>query len=257
MSTFRRCATGLIFLLNILPFIANAQGEGGLQVASAAWKPYTGNDLPSLGLANDLVHTALRRAGYTPYVTIEPWQRVLEGAKLGVYDVITTPWYSDERNEFLDYSEPYLQNRIVFVQKQGSKFDYQEFSDLKSMLIGVVTDYAYDERFNQSRTLTKISERHLIQNLLKLVQGRIDLTLDDELVLKYEINQFMPNRMKELEFLPKPLAVQGLHIGVSRENPDHAKIVAGFNKAIAEMKQDGTFQKILDKHKAYIENPVQ
>jgi polar amino acid transport system substrate-binding protein len=92
---------------------------------------------------------------------------------------------------------------------------------------------------------------------LKLTQGRIDLTLDDSRVLEYEINQFMPNRRNDLVFLSKPLAVQGVRIGVSRQNPDHEKIVAAFNKAMEEMKKDGTYQKIIDKHKAYIETPVQ
>jgi polar amino acid transport system substrate-binding protein len=125
------------------------------------------------------------------------------------------------------------------------------------MMIGVVVDYAYDERFNGDRNLIKIAERHLIQNLLKLTQGRIDLTLDDSRVLDYEINQFMPNRRSELVYLSKPLAIQGIRIGVSRENPEHAQIVADFNKAMAEMKKDGTYKKIIDKHKAYIEKPVQ
>jgi polar amino acid transport system substrate-binding protein len=42
--------------------------------------------------------------------------------------------------------------------------------------------------------------------------------------------------------------VRGVNIGVSRKNPDHAKIVADFDKAIAAMKQDGTYGRILEKH---------
>jgi len=55
--------------------------------------------------------------------------------------------------------------------------------------------------------------------------------------------------MAKLEILEKPLAVRGVNIGVSRKNPDHEKIVADFNKAIATMKQDGTYARILQKHK--------
>jgi polar amino acid transport system substrate-binding protein len=47
-----------------------------------------------------------------------------------------------------------------------------------------------------------------------------------------------------------------VHIGVSRENPAHAQIVADFDKAIAAMKQDGSYAKIVAKHKAYIEKPA-
>ena len=133
---------------------------------------------------------------------------------------------------------------------------FESLADLKGLMVGIVQDYAYDDAFNQSRDIIKIPERNLIQNLLKLTQGRIDLTLDDELVLQYEINRYMPNSISELEFLPKPLAVRGIHIGVSRENPDHAKIVAAFDKAIQEMKKDGSFDSIVAKHNIYITKPA-
>ena len=142
------------------------------------------------------------------------------------------------------------------MKKKGIDFEFNDFNDLKGMMIGIVQDYAYDEEFNQSYQLTKISERNLIQNLLKLKQGRLDLAVDDELVLLYEINQYMPNSMQEFEFLPKPLAVRGVHIGVSRENPNHEKIAAAFDKAIEAMKKDGSYDKIIQKHYAYIKKPA-
>ncbi len=225
-------------------------------VHSGAWPPYADEGLPQQGLAVDLVTTALQRAGHQVVVRVDSLDRILEGGKLGVYDVFATPWYSDERNRYLAFSEPYLESRIRFIKRKNKKLEFNNFGDLKGVMIGVVKDYAYDDTFNESRNLIKISERNLIQNLLKLTQNRLDLTLDDELVLQYEINQYMPNSMKELEMLPKPLAVRGVHIGVSRENPAHAKIVADFDKAIAAMRQDGSYDKIVAKHKAYIEKPA-
>ena len=225
-------------------------------VHSGKWPPYADAGLPGQGLGVEIVTTALKRAGYTTYMRIDSLDRILEGGSLGVYDVFATPWYSDARNQYLMFSEPYLESYIRFIKKKDKDFTYESFGDLKGMMIGIVQDYAYDEEFNDSRDLIKISERNLIQNLLKLTQGRIDTTLDDELVLQYEINQYMPNSMKELEFLPKPLAVRGIHIGVSRENPDHEKIVAAFNKAIKEMKKDGSYDTIVSKHHIYIKKPA-
>ena len=225
-------------------------------VHSGAWPPYSDAGLPQHGLAIDLVTTALQRAGHQPVVRVDSLERILEGGKIGVYDVFATPWYSDDRNQYLAFSEPYLESRIRFIKRKDKKLEFNNFGDLKGLMIGVVKDYAYDDTFNESRDLIKISERNLIQNLLKLTQNRLDVTLDDELVLQYEINQYLPNSMQELQMLPKPLAVRGIHIGVSRENPAHAQIVADFDKAIAAMKQDGSYAKIVAKHKAYIEKPA-
>ena len=247
----------LTTLLLVLGIVSHAASAEGLNVVySGKWPPYADASLPEQGLGVDLVTTALQRAGYDTFLNIDSLDRILEGGKLGVYDVFATPWYSDERNEYLYYSKPYLQSYIRFVKKKGSDFEFNDFNDLSGMMIGIVQDYAYDEEFNQSRQLIKIGERNLIQNLLKLKQGRLDLVVDDELVLLYEINQYMPNSMQQFEFLPKPLAVRGIHIGVSRENPNHAKIAAAFDKAIEEMKKDGSYDKIIHKHYAYIKKPA-
>jgi len=255
MNKTLRWITGLSLLLGVFCQVASAENLN--VVHSGKWPPYADAGLPQQGLAIELVMTALKRAGYTPVVNIDSLDRILEGGKLGVYDVFATPWFSEERNQYLYYSEPYLESYIRFIKKKDKKFDFESFADLKGMMIGIVADYAYDETFNQSRDLIKISERNLIQNLLKLTQGRIDLTLDDELVLQYEINQYMPNSMAELQLLPKPLAVRGIHIGVSRENPDHEKIAAAFDKAIAAMKKDGSYDLIVSKHYIYIKKPAQ
>jgi len=243
------------FLLLSLMFVQSALALDLTVVHSGTWPPYSAEELPQQGLAIDLVVTALKRAGYNPQLRVDSLDRILEGGKIGVYDVFATPWYSDERNEYLAFSEPYLETYIRFIKRKDKKFEFNSFADLKGMMIGVVKDYAYDDEFNQSRGLIKISERNLIQNLLKLNQGRIDLTLDDELVLQYEINRYLPNSADKFELLAKPLAVRGVHIGVSREHPDHAKIVAAFDKAIADMKKDGTYDKIVETHKAYIAQP--
>ena len=113
----------------------------------------------------------------------------------------------------------------------------------------MIKGYAYDEDFNQSPTIEKVSAGNLEKNLRKLIAREVDLTLDDERVLRYEIKRSMPDSMARLEIVKKPLVVRGVNIGVSRNNPDHAKIVADFDNAIAGMKQDGTYEEILKKHR--------
>jgi polar amino acid transport system substrate-binding protein len=254
MNNLLQRLTGLVLLACLIPAHTLA---GDLNVVhSGKWPPYSDASLPGQGLAVEIVTTALKRAGYTPYLRIDSLDRILEGGALGVYDVFATPWYSDSRNQYLDYSKPYLESEIRFIKRKDSKLDFQSLADLKGVMVGTVQDYAYDQAFTAARDIVRIPERNLVQNLLKLTQGRIDLTLDDERVLRYEINRYMPNSMEKLEFLPKPLAVRGIHIGVSRENPQHAEIVAAFDKAIAAMKKDGSFDAIVARHNEYIKKPA-
>jgi polar amino acid transport system substrate-binding protein len=247
MNKLTNCLAGL--LLSVVTLAHTAMASDLKLVHSGNWPPYTGEHLPEQGLAIDLVTTALKRAGYSPQISIDSLERILEGSKSGVYDVFATPWYTMDRDQYLNFSQPYLESYIRFIKRKDTPFEYTGFDDLEGLTIGVIKDYAYDEDFNQSPAIEKVSVNSLLENLKQLMEKQIDLTLDDERVLRYEINRFMPDNMATLEILEKPLVVRGVNIGVSRKNPDHAKIVADFNNAIAAMKQDGTYDKILQQHK--------
>ena len=219
-------------------------------VHSGSWPPYADEDLPEQGLAIDLVTTALKRAGYNPQVKTASLKQILEGSKTGIYDVFATPWYTMDRDQYLDFSQPYLQSSIHFIKRKDTPFEYTKFDDLEGMTIGVIENYAYEEDFNEAKAIDKVSASSLTENLQMLVDRKVDLTLDDERVLRYTISQSMPQSMVMLDVIAKPLAMRGINIGVSRQNPDHAMIVSRFNKAIAEMNEDGTHDMIVQKHKA-------
>ena len=224
-------------------------------VHSGSWPPYADAELPEQGLAIDLVTTALKRTGYNPLVKTASLSQILEGSKTGLYDVFATPWYTMDRDQYLDFSQPYLESSINFVKRTDNPFEYTRFDDLEGTTVAVVKNYAYDEDFRDAAAIEKVSTGSLAENLRKLVDKEVDLTLDDELVLRYTLNRSMPQSMAAVEILAKPLAVRGVNIGVSRKNPDHAKIVAGFNSAIDGMKKDGTYDRIVQKHRDYIDQP--
>ncbi len=248
---------GIPVLIAALLFVPVASAaDKALRVAANTWPPYVDESLGGSGLAMEIVSTAFERAGYPIRVYIQSWPRTLEGARVGVYDVIAAAWYSDERAATLAFSKPYFHNEIRFLKRKGADIHYRQLSDLKGLLIGVVRDYAYGEAFNHSPDLVRVGANHVIQNLLRLMQGRIDLTLGDELVLRYQMKAFMPNAMQNLEFLPKPLERKGLHIAVSKENPAHQRIVADFDKALAQMRADGTWQRIVDSHVEHLGGAV-
>ena len=87
-------------------------------------------------------------------------------------------------------------------------------------------------------------------HLVRLVNGEADLAVGDEWVLRHEIKQYLRSSAGQLELLPRPLDVRDLHIAVSRQHPRHERIIADFDAAIAAMREDGTFQKIIDSHVA-------
>lgn len=237
----------LALLLTLLAG-ASASAEH-LRLAGDAWPPFTDQSLADNGLAVDLVSTALRRAGYTSEYVEVPWARVLRGLEQGDYDVIAAAWYSAERTRFGLFSEPYLVNRIRFLKRKGADpQQYSSLADLRPYSIAVVRGYSYSPAFDQEQGLTKVPVLEFGMGARMLAAGRVQLTLEDELVAQHHLKRELKEVQNALEFLPEPLSESPLHILVRRSHPQHQQIVEDFNRAIAQMRADGTYQRIYQRH---------
>ncbi len=76
---------------------------------------------------------------------------------------------------------------------------------------------------------------------------RIDLTLEDELVAKSTLSGAGMN-LDDFEFTSNALSVNPLHVTSGLANPNNAEYIDAFNKGLAEIKSNGTFDKILAKY---------
>lgn len=243
----------LFMIAFVLPYTAampaHAQEQRSkLRVAGSPWPPYIDQKLPNMGLSIDLVASIFERAGYDTVITLETWPRTLEGVHIGAHDVIAAAWYTPARNQIFKFSDPYFENKILFIKRKGTKLHFDTLNDLRNVDIGIVDGYAYDEKFDNDNKIRKVKNNYVIYNLIELHYGKTDLTLGDQWVIRHELAKYLSNAIEELEFLPKPLAKRELHIAVSRTRPDHEKIVAAFNRSLREMKRDGSYQTIIDKH---------
>ncbi len=237
---------------NLIPFVfllCFSQLVSALSIVAKEETPYIGNDLPEKGLSIEIINTAFERAGYKTNVVFESWPRAYEGAFIGVYDVLGSVWRTDEREKDFAFSEPYLFHDIKFIKRKADTYiKFNTLNDLDSLIIGTIKGYAYRDDFMWARNFIRLQQNYLIQNLLFLTQEKIDMTVGDVRKIRYEINKYMKTNMKDLEFLPKSLIKRGVHMAVSKSNPQHKEIIAKFNKALKAMKNDGTYKSIMKKY---------
>jgi len=218
-------------------------------VAAKEELPYFGRNLPGQGLSAEIVKTALERAGYSPSFVFKTWSNTYEGAQIGVYDIVGSIWYTEERAKEFAFSKPYLFHEIKFIKRKADQaITFDTLDDLDGLIIGTVKGYAYRDDFLRSKKFIRMQRNHLLQNLNALALGEIDLTLGDARKIRYLLNEYMKESMEKLEMLPKPLIRRGTHIAVTRSNPKHEEIISGFNKALQAMKADGSYDRIIEKH---------
>ncbi|MET1079963.1 MAG: transporter substrate-binding domain-containing protein [Pseudomonas sp.] len=237
-----------VWLLGLLLFLANGAWAERLRLVADLWPPFSDQALLNGGLATDLVRTALARAGYTTEYAQVPWARALHGVEIGSYDVLINAWFSEERTRIGQFSSPYLTNRIRLLKRKNTLIDFNSLADLRPFEIAVVRNYAYDPGFDNDTQLRKVPVASFGSAARMLHAGRVSLTLEDEYVARYYLSRETPQVREDLEFLPKALSENGLHILVSHVHPGHRKIVEGFNRALQEMKADGSYAAMLKTH---------
>lgn len=234
-----------LLLLMSLPALAAAES---LRLVADPWPPFTDQRLPGNGLASDLVEQALERAGYRTHYAEVPWERAVLGLKRGDYDVLINAWYSVERTRFGHFSQPYLINRIRFLQRKGGDIRFQRLADLYPHSIAVVRGYAYSKAFDNDPDLHKVGVSSFEIAARMLNAGRVELTLEDELVARHQLGRNLSALRDGLEFLPQPLSENGLHILVRLSHPQHKAIVERFDAAIQSMREDGSYAATFRRH---------
>jgi len=211
--------------------------------------PYCGQALPNFGFSNDLVVQAMGRTGHKVTVVFVPWARALSGAMDGYYDILPSVWYSPERGNALLFSEPYVVSRLVFVTRKDSPFDYTRLEDLAGKTVGIVNGYEYGKAFRTSTLFTRDVANSTVLNLTRVAAGRIDLTVEDELTLRYLFKTTALDLANRLVLSRGALSEQEMHMAVSKKRVDAGRLVADFNQGLAQMKQDGSYDALLVVHK--------
>ncbi|MFJ4452274.1 substrate-binding periplasmic protein [Pseudomonas sp. NPDC089392] len=238
------CVLGLLAVMLATP----APGHDKLRLVADNWPPFTDASLPGGGLATSIVTTALARAGYTSAFEEAPWARALLGVSEGRYDVLINAWYNDSRARIGHFSTAYLSNRVRLLQRKGEAVRYKRQSDLYPYSIAVVRDYAYSSEFDGDTRLHKVPVSNFSSAVRMLAAGRVNLAVEDEYVARYSL-QREPQAVREgVVLVEPPLAENTLHILVSLKHPEHERIVEGFERAVAAMKADGSYARLLHQH---------
>lgn len=234
-------------LIGLLLLTQSAAAEK-LRLVADSWPPFSDASLVNGGLATDIVSTALARAGYASDFEQVPWARALLGVGEGRYDVLVNAWYTEERTKLGQFSGEYLLNRVRFLKRKDAPIEYNNLQQLHTYPIAVVRGYAYSPAFDEDVSLQKVPVHSFAMAVRMLAADRVKLTLEDEYVARYYLAREPAKVRNAVEFLPKPLSENSLHILVSLKHPHHEQIVAGFDREIAEMKADGSYERLMKEH---------
>jgi polar amino acid transport system substrate-binding protein len=241
-----RAAVQLVLCSLLLSAAARAAESGEpLRLGADVWPPFTDVE-GKARVAIDLVHEALRRGGFTATTEVRTdFSDVVEALRSGELDGSPGLWQSPEREAFLLFSRPYLENRLVLVGLKGSDIGATSLADLADKRVAVVATYAYGETVRATEGPRFVEGGSDGDNLQSLLRGEVDYVLADELLVHHLFAQYEAKAQRLLQFGTRPLATRSLHFALRRDHPKAAQIVAAFDTQIRRMITDGSYNRIL------------
>ena len=215
-------------------------GAGVLRLGATPWVPFTAEQ-GQPRVASYVVEQALERAGYKVESNIVPDGELTPALQSGRFDGSEALWESEDRQAFLLYSEPYLENRLLLVGRKGSDVSARSFAELAGKRIAIVEGYAYGHELESAKEPVFVRVKNAQENLKAVLSGEVDYCLLDALVVEFLFEQHPKKASEGLEIGRTPLVRRTLHFAVRKALPEAATIIKRFNEVIGEMVRDGTY----------------
>ena len=197
-----------------------------------------------VGFDIDLAAEAAKRLGVAAEFKPINWSNKEQEITSGNIDMIWNGLdITNEREEYMIFSKPYMDDRQILLVKEDSDFDIHSEYDLEGKIVGTQAGSTSDDYINRNLKLKKslagykaYTKFHEVIDALK--NGEIEIIVCDELIARYEMNK-SPDLFKIIDVKIGMITETG--IGFRKDNTELRDKV---QKTFDEMIKDGTAQKI-------------
>ena len=228
--------------------------DGGLPqivVGSDTYPPYIylNNDGIPAGIDVEIATEAFRRMGYSTQFEPIDWEQKTTLVESGAIDCIWGCFSMEGREALYHWAGPYMVSRQVVAVNDDSGI--QSLSDLAGKTIAVQSTGKPEEIFLESgepdipqfEDIISLEDRSVQYATLDC--GYVDAIAAHETT----ILQYMADYGADFRILEEPLLITG--IGAAFSVNDHRRLVRQRNDTVAQMRQDGTMQEIVDRYLEY------
>jgi cystine transport system substrate-binding protein len=169
------------------------------------------------------------------------WDGLIAGLDANRYDaVINQVGITEQRKQKYDFSDPYIASKAVLIVRSDNQ-EVKGFADLK----GKKSAQSLTSNFG------KIAEKNgaelvgtdgFDQSIQLVLNGRADATINDSLSF-LDFKKHKPDAKVKIAAQEENADYSGIII-----RKGEPELLEAINKALAEIKADGTYQKISDKY---------
>lgn len=237
--------------LALMPTIVAAQDI--TFATEAAYPPFNfrAPDGSIQGFEIDLGNAICQKMNRKCSFVAQNWDGMIPGLLVKKFDgIFASMTITEERKKQIDFTDPYYKTGAAFVAAEGTKIDLNDKS-LGGLKVGTIPGVAqcYLEKTYPDASVQVYQNAE--DMFLDMGAGRLDVLFSDQIQL--DTGLLKTERGKGLAFLGEAISEpgcfgEGIGIGVRKEDTE---LREALNKAIKEVRADGTYKAINDKYFSY------
>ena len=202
------------------------------------------------GFDIDVAKALVKAIGAEVQLVAQDWDGIIPALLARKYDaIIASMSITEERKKKVAFTNKYYQTPAKFVCKKGSMAAFSKDA-VKGKKVGVQRATIHDRYLTDNYGKDVEIKRYGTQDeaYLDLVAGRVDMILADSVAIS---DGFLKKpEGKDFQFIGPDLNDRrwfgdGAGIAIRKQDKD---LVELFNKAIEQIRADGTYKKIQDKY---------
>lgn len=224
--------------------LADIKVAGVLKIGTeGTYAPFTYHDGSGalVGFDVDLGREVAQRLGVEPEFVEGRWDGLIAGLDANRYDVVINQvGITEERKAKYDFSEPYIASKAALIVREDND-EIKSFADLKGRKSAqsLTSNYA---KMAEASGAELVATEGFDQSIQLVVNHRADATINDSLSF-YDFKKQRPDAPVKIAATQNEAAYSGIIL--RKGQPD---LVAAINKALEDIKNDGTYQKLSEKY---------
>ncbi len=207
------------------------------------YAPFTFHD-PSgalVGFDVEIGRAVAERLGVKAEFVEGKWDGLIAGLDAKRYDaVINEVSITDARKAKYDFSDPYIVSKAALIVR-GDNAAIKGFDDLKGRTSAhtLTSNYA---KLAETFGAKLVGTDGFDQSIALVLSGRADATINDSLSF-FDFRKHKPDANVKIAAVQNDAELEGIII--PKNEPD---LLAAINKALADLRQDGTYAAISQKY---------
>lgn len=189
------------------------------------------------GFDVDISNEIARRLDVKTKFIATKWDGLIGGLKADKFDIIIAQMsITDERKKSVDFTDPYVVTGSVLITRKDQS-DISKLEQIKGKNVGVGGGTTFEEVARSVDGANVHLYKTVNEYIQDLINGRLDVIINDQLLMSYNIQK----ENLPIKIVSDIVNKDSIGMAVKKGNDEFVKEL---NKALTDMKADGTYNKI-------------